>query len=81
MVRVQLFAGAKEAVGADSIEVSLASTDTTFGDLQRCMAQQHPELAGLLLHSRFAADNEYVVSSSVMKNTGEIALIPPVSGG
>lgn len=80
IVTVELFAGAREAAGADQLAVSLWA-GATFGDLAVAMAELEPHLKPLLENAHFASDARYVTRDTPINPTAEIALIPPVSGG
>ena len=77
---VQLFAGAREVVGAASIHLNL-SAGATVADLRHALIHDHPELSPLLARSRIAVDREFADDSAVVPDGVEVALIPPVSGG
>ncbi|MEM6799241.1 MAG: MoaD/ThiS family protein [Planctomycetota bacterium] len=79
-IQVQLFAGAREAAGADQITIEVPS-DCTYGGLADRVASDFPGLQALLGVSRFAAAGQYATKEMLVDETVEIALIPPVSGG
>lgn len=80
MVRVQLFALARERAGTGSLEMELAD-EASVGQLRAALAQTCPPLAELLPHVRFAVNNEYAADSQLIPTAAEVAIIPPVSGG
>jgi len=80
IVRIRLFAVARQVVGCDSVELELAEK-ATITQLRRAMADQIPELAGLVGHMTFAVDTEYADDKTKISPNAEIACIPPVSGG
>ena len=80
IVRVRLFAAARQLVGAERVELELAD-GATVADLRRAMSAQFTAAAGLLPQSLFAIDTEYAHDDTVVAPTAEIAVIPPVSGG
>lgn len=80
MVKVQLFAAGRDAVGAGLIEVRLTSP-ATIGNLRLAMADQHPSLQPILAQAIFAMNEEYASDESTVTEAAELALIPPVSGG
>ena len=80
MMRVLLFARARDLAHADAVNVAL-SVGATVGDLRRCLTQEHPQLAGLVERSGVAIDNEYAEDAALVPATAEVALVPPVSGG
>jgi molybdopterin converting factor subunit 1 len=80
MLKVKLFAVARQRVGLDEIEVELPG-DSTVGHLRSALAEQFPPLADLLRHTRIAVNSDYANDASALAPSSEIALIPPVSGG
>lgn len=79
-ILVQLFAGARELAGSDTIEVDLAD-GATYEDLSQAVTAACPALTSLVKSARFASGSQYVPASQAIDPTSEIALIPPVSGG
>lgn len=80
MIRLMLFAAARELAGADRMEVTL-DDEATIGDLKQLLVEQHPSLMTLIEHSTFSVDQEYVNDGKLLYHDAEVALIPPVSGG
>jgi molybdopterin converting factor small subunit len=89
IVRVKLFAVARQRVGRSEIEVELPASATekllaaapTIAQLRLALAEQFPELADTVARSRLAVNNEYAADSHAIPGGAEVALIPPVSGG
>lgn len=80
-LRVLLFAGVRAATGTDFIDVSLADNSTAL-QVVAAVAAQYPDVADLIQISRLAVDGKYVAADQVINQpVGEVALIPPVSGG
>lgn len=79
-VRVKLFAAARERGGRDAVELELPAR-ATAGDLRAALGEEFPELASLLPSSLIAVDHQYASDDSEIPAGGEVALIPPVSGG
>lgn len=79
-VNVQLFAGARELAGADSLEVEV-DDGANYQQLAAAIAAVCPALETLMTASRFAAGAEYARPADEVDPAAEIALIPPVSGG
>lgn len=79
-VRVLMFAGAREAVGADAVEVEL-DEGATFARLAERLREEHPALVPLARAARFASGTQYASPQQPVDPHAEIALIPPVSGG
>ncbi len=75
---VQLFARARDLIGADRVEVPDAAT---IGALRRSLAIQYPSMTGLLATSAFAVNDEYADDNAAIPPGAEVALLPPVSGG
>jgi molybdopterin converting factor subunit 1 len=80
IVRVKLFAVARQRAGSDAVEVEVLSPNTV-ANLRRALGEQHPSLAGLLPHAKIAIDSEYAGDAAVIMKGVEVAIIPPVSGG
>lgn len=77
---VLLFAGARAAVGADQLAVTVPA-GATAGQMLAAMAAAAPQLSGLLPACRLAVDRQYVGDDCPLPDGAELALIPPVSGG
>ena len=80
MVRVFLFAAAKEIVGAANMEMALDDA-STVGDLKQRLLDQYPSMIPLLEKSTFSVDQQYVQDDQPLFHGAEVGLIPPVSGG
>jgi molybdopterin converting factor subunit 1 len=76
---IRLFARARDLAGA-AVVVELPDR-ATVGELRRRLAQDRPELAGLLDRSALAVNNEFAEDELPLPSGAEIALLPPVSGG
>lgn len=75
---IKTFGIAREIMGGR--EVVFETTGSTVGDLRKELLRKYPQL--LDLRSLFIAVNlKYADDSSMLTETDEIALIPPVSGG
>jgi molybdopterin converting factor small subunit len=80
MIRVRLFARAKDIAGVESLAVELPS-EATAADLRRGLASACPALTGLLARSALVIDNEFARDEQRIAERSEFALLPPVSGG
>jgi molybdopterin converting factor subunit 1 len=80
ILRVKLFAVAKERAGRESVEVEIGDGGTVR-ELRAALATQHPPLADLIERVRLAVNNEYARDELVLRPGAEVAVIPPVSGG
>lgn len=73
------FAGAREAAG--TARETLDERPATVGALRRLLAERHPALSRVLPRCRIAVDEELVDDASPLPDRGEVAVLPPVSGG
>ena len=79
-VRVRLFASYREAVGASQVELPLPE-DADGAALWSALVDRYPGLRALPRPAGYAVDDEYVSGNRPLRGAGEVALIPPVSGG
>jgi len=79
-IRVRLFASYREAVGQPVIEIPL-DADAGGLALWDALVARYPTLAALPKPSGYAVNDEYVQSPGPFRESDEVALIPPVSGG
>ncbi|MCH7727059.1 MAG: molybdopterin converting factor subunit 1 [Planctomycetes bacterium] len=80
IVRVKLFAVAKDLIGNESLEVELPEF-ATVSQLRTALESQFPQLSTIISHLMIAVDAEYANDQTVLTENSEIACIPPVSGG
>lgn len=80
IVQVKLFAVVRELVGSDDLAVELPDS-ATVEDLKTKLLELHPALDSVLNHVMFAVDSEYADPDHPLHEAGEVAIIPPVSGG
>ncbi len=80
MVKVLLFARARDLAAADAVDVELPA-GATVADLRRALAAAHPRLAGLLGRSAFAVGDDFADDATPLAPGAVVALLPPVSGG
>jgi molybdopterin converting factor subunit 1 len=79
-VTVRLFARARELAGGDAVRVTLPA-GATVGQMRERLARECPALAGLLPRCVVAVDAEFAEDGMNLRESSEVALIPPVSGG
>jgi molybdopterin synthase catalytic subunit len=79
-VRVRLFAGTRDAVGAPSVDVDVPP-GATVGDLVGILCARHPRLEGYRGHALLALDGAFTSPRAALREGAEVALMPPVSGG
>jgi molybdopterin converting factor small subunit len=81
---VRLFAGARELMNQDHIEVVL-TLPANVRDLKRAITEQHESLVSFVSFGRIAINNDFASEDTVipLEQNGlmVLALIPPVSGG
>ncbi len=78
--KVLLFASARDAAQSESIFVDIAD-DATAAEVLEAIGRELPQMVALLPSCRLAVDCCYLSADSPVDAGGEIALIPPVSGG
>jgi molybdopterin converting factor subunit 1 len=75
-----LFGQAREAAGAETIELNLeepATVASAFAALQRL----HPKLSAMERSLMFAVNEEYASRDQILTSHDRLAILPPVSGG
>ena len=80
MIRLLLFAGAREVIGQEQVEISM-DDEATVGDLRQLLVEQYPELLSLMEASTISVDQDYATDEKLLYHDAEVGLIPPVSGG
>lgn len=80
VVVVRLFARAKDLAGTDTVRVELPD-GATVGELKLRLATDRPQLASLLGRCAVAVREEFADDSTSLSGAGEVAILPPVSGG
>lgn len=79
-LRVLLFAGLRERLRRDSIDLELPA-GARVRDLLAALAAAGPDLSASLSVCRVAVNHEFVGADHVIAAGDEVAVIPPVSGG
>jgi molybdopterin converting factor subunit 1 len=80
LVRIQLFALAKEKAGRSAVELELPA-HAQVSALRLALGQACPALAPLLPNLMIALNSEYADDAQEVPEGAEVAAIPPVSGG
>jgi molybdopterin converting factor small subunit len=84
-IPVLLFAGLKEAAGAEQITVRIPQESSTqkitLDVLLACCGSQYPKLQPWMPYVKVAVNCEYSQQETLVGASDEIALLPPVSGG
>jgi molybdopterin synthase catalytic subunit len=81
IVRVKLFAVARQRAGQDHVEVEVPVAAATVADLRAAIMARCPALADVLPHVKVAVNSDYAADAAQLPANAEVALIPPVSGG
>ena len=79
-VRVLLFAGVREVVGAESVAIEVADGIDTRAFLKAFCAK-YPGVSPYESSIRVAVDGRYAAWDELVDEGAEVALIPPVAGG
>ncbi|MBA3548208.1 MAG: molybdenum cofactor biosynthesis protein MoaE [Nannocystis sp.] len=79
-VRILLFAGLRERLRSDWVELELPE-GATVAELLSALGDAHPPLRELLPPCRVAVEQEFVAAGHRVRAGDEVAVIPPVSGG
>jgi len=78
---VRLFAQAREALGASSVELDGATVDEVLRSLRHHRSDGAGGLAGVLDVSRVYLNGEPAEGHEPVAAQDEVAVVPPVSGG
>lgn len=79
-VTVKMFAAAREAVAASEVTLEVAD-GATVAALRTALITKHPQLSKLVDRAMFAINARYANDEDLLPTGGEVACIPPVSGG
>ncbi|APU11497.1 MoaD/ThiS family protein [Cellulophaga lytica] len=81
-MKILLFGITKDIIGSSVLDVTNFTTNTqkTVGDLHTYLQEKYPDLKKLSSLA-IAVNNAYAEHNSILNDTDEVALIPPVSGG
>ena len=78
-VKIKCFSQVKYALGKDELNLDL-KTGTTSLDLEKLIRKEADgKLDGV--SQRVAVNQKYVPTETVLKDSDEVAFIPPVQGG
>ncbi len=80
-ISVRLFAICRERAGTPQVEVELPEGQNSLEAFKTAICEQIPALAPLMGIVRIAVNQEFALPQDTLKESDEIALIPPVSGG
>ncbi len=77
-VKVKLFASSRELVGESEVRISLTD-QTTVGNLRKKIVEMYPALSKIMFV--VAVNHKVSDNSTIINNSDEVAILPPVSGG
>jgi len=80
-LRLLLFAGLAERLGGSEIELELDDGPWTAGRLKDVLIDQFPAAEDGLRSAFIAVNQAYAEETTPIRETDEVAVIPPVSGG
>lgn len=78
LMEIKIFAGIKEKVGKDVIDIPMGD-EITVADLKERIYIDYPELDGEVF--QVAVNEAFQTDDYTVKSGDVVALIPPVSGG
>jgi molybdopterin converting factor subunit 1 len=79
-VRVLLFAGVKDAVGTDRVDLALPE-GASVAELRDRLKGRYSPAARHIDGSRWAVNQVFADDRDILNDGDEVAVIPPVSGG
>jgi molybdopterin converting factor small subunit len=79
-INLKLYASIKDILGKDRIDMDW-TINMTVGDLRKKLDASYPILS--IVNARFSisVNRKPVDDSELIRNTDEIAVLPPISGG
>ena len=80
-IRIQLFAGLADEVGAGSLSFDLPAEDYRLKDLKAELTRLYPGAERFLLQSLTSVNRSYAPEDWALRDGDEVSLIPPLSGG
>jgi len=81
-ITVLLFAEARDLAEADSIEIELISSEATKSEIFDAVKRAAGCLEQILDTCNLAYNHQYIGEEKlIIKQTDELALIPPIGGG
>jgi molybdopterin converting factor subunit 1 len=79
-VSVKLFASIRDITGTGEIKISMPE-DSPVSSILEELIHKYPSFAPWKDYVRLAVNYEYVQLSHILRDSDEVAVIPPVSGG
>ncbi|MCS7236994.1 MAG: MoaD/ThiS family protein [Thermoguttaceae bacterium] len=79
-IRVRFFAGLKDRVGSELVQLELPQGATVV-QLKEKLLASYPSLRSAISRLVFAVDNRYLKAEEELPKDAEVFCFPPVSGG
>ncbi len=79
-VKVLFFATLRDRAGAKSLEIEIPE-GANVGQLKDQIGRDHPNLEQSMQSVVVAINREFAFDESVLPESAEVAMFPPVSGG
>ncbi|MDI6917898.1 MAG: MoaD/ThiS family protein [Thermoplasmatales archaeon] len=79
-ITVKFFAGHREAVGKEKIEMNVKK-DATVNDVLNSLIKRYPNLEELKEYTIVSRNHKYAKLNEKLKERDELAFFPPVGGG
>ena len=80
MLKIKLFAQAREIAGSAQVEIPWSDGETVL-QLRQTLGELYPGLQPLMPRLLVAVNNDYCRDEATIKPSDEVACFPPVSGG
>ncbi len=79
-VKTLFFATLRDRAGVKSIEMQVPP-QANIADFKALLVEKFPALDTLMKHTLVSINQEYAFDETIIPESAEIALFPPVSGG
>ena len=79
-INLKLYASIKDILGKDRIDMDWTN-NMTVGDLRKKLDASYPILSIVKARFSISVNRKPVDDSELIRNTDEIAKLPPISGG
>lgn len=78
---VLFFSVLRDLVGAESLSLTLPTSEVTMGAILESLYRDHPALRDWDSRLLLAVNAEFATRGDLVKDGDEVALMPPVQGG
>ncbi len=83
-INLVYFAWVRERLGVEGEEISLRQGTETIDDVVNMLVERggvYPDVLSDVSKLRFALDQDYATTESIVGSATELAIFPPVTGG